>query len=70
MTNSFCPPSSVVRRVLLAVYAHPDDELSAGGPLARAFQRLFANTETFMRAAPSEPPARIERDLFEGVKFD
>ena len=34
MTNNFRPQSSVRRRVLLAVYAHPDDELSAGGTLA------------------------------------
>lgn len=33
-TPSVRPSSSVLRRTLLAVYAHPDDELSAGGTLA------------------------------------
>ena len=43
---------------------------SQGGVLpapVRWLQRLFAGDETFMRAIPSEPPARIERDLFEGI---
>ena len=53
-----------------AAACHSSQLGSMGGALARAFQRLFANAETFMRAAPSEPPAHIERDLFEGVKLD
>jgi LmbE family N-acetylglucosaminyl deacetylase len=43
---------------------------SQGGVLpapVRWLQRLFAGDETFMRAIPSEPPARIEQDLFEGI---
>ncbi len=43
---------------------------SQGGRLPapmRWLQRVFAGDETFMRAIPSEPPARIERDLFAGV---
>jgi hypothetical protein len=33
----------------------------------RWLQRLFVADETYMRAIPSEPPAAIEHDLFEGV---
>ncbi len=43
---------------------------SQGGSMPRPvrwLQRLFAGDETFMRAMPVEPPARIERDLFEGI---
>lgn len=43
---------------------------SQGGsmpPPVRWLQRLFGGDETFMRAIPVEPPARIERDLFEGI---
>jgi N-acetyl-1-D-myo-inositol-2-amino-2-deoxy-alpha-D-glucopyranoside deacetylase len=43
---------------------------SQGGsmpPIVRWVQRLFSGGETFMRAIPAEPPARRERDLFEGV---
>ena len=36
------------------------------GPAGWLF-RLFGTSEQFMRAVPSEPPARMERDLFEGV---
>lgn len=46
---------------------HSSQIPSMGGTLARLFQKLFANAETFMRAVPVEPPARIERDLFEGI---
>jgi LmbE family N-acetylglucosaminyl deacetylase len=34
MTEASKQPSAISRRTLLAVYAHPDDELAAGGALA------------------------------------
>jgi len=40
------------------------------GVLGRYLQRLFAGDETFMRAVPVEPPAHIERNLFDGVTLD
>ncbi len=43
---------------------------SQGGSMPRPvrwLQRLFGSDETFMRAMPVVPPARIERDLFEGI---
>lgn len=43
---------------------------SQGGsmpPLLRWAQRLVANSETFMRAVPAEPPKQREHDLFAGV---
>jgi len=52
-----------------AAACHSSQLANMGGTLARVFQRLFANAETFMRAVPVEPPAQIERDLFEGIKF-
>jgi hypothetical protein len=39
-----------------------------GGALARWFERLFANEETFMRAHPAAPPPRLERDLFQDLE--
>lgn len=50
-----------------AAACHSSQLASMGGTLAHLFQRLFANAETFMRAVPVEPPAEIERDLFEGI---
>lgn len=50
-----------------ATACHSSQIPSMGGTLARMFQRLFANEETFMRAVPATPPAHIERDLFEGI---
>ncbi|TAK35154.1 MAG: GlcNAc-PI de-N-acetylase [Chloroflexota bacterium] len=37
-----------------------------GRPI-RWLQRWLGGTETFMRAIPAEPPAHIEKDLFEGL---
>ncbi|MBI3740341.1 MAG: PIG-L family deacetylase [Chloroflexi bacterium] len=34
---------------------------------ARVLQRFLDRNETFMRALPAEPPARVEKDLFEGI---
>jgi len=34
----------------------------------RWLQHLFASDEMFMRAIPADPPAKTERDLFEGVR--
>jgi N-acetyl-1-D-myo-inositol-2-amino-2-deoxy-alpha-D-glucopyranoside deacetylase len=51
-----------------ATACHSSQLPSMGGTLVRAFQRLFANEETFMRAIPIEPPARLEHDLFEGIR--
>ena len=50
-----------------ATACHSSQIPSMGGTLARTFQRLFANEETFMRAFPVDPPAHLERDLFEGI---
>ena len=52
-----------------AAACHSSQLASMGGTLVRVFQRLFANTETFMRAVPVEPPAQLERDLFEGIEL-
>ncbi len=44
---------------------------SQGGsmpPPVRWLQRLFAGSETFMRAVPAEPPRAQECDLFEGIE--
>ncbi len=44
---------------------------SQGGsmpPPVRWLQRLFAGSETFMRAVPAEPPRAQEHDLFEGIE--
>jgi LmbE family N-acetylglucosaminyl deacetylase len=43
---------------------------SQGGGLPRPLRfadRWFGGNETFMRAKPPAPPARLERDLFEGL---
>ena len=61
--------SDVLEQKERAAACHLSQLASMGGTLARVFQRLFANTEIFMRAVPVEPPAQIERDLFEGIKF-
>ncbi len=53
-----------------AAACHSSQLSSMGGALARVFQKLFANEETFMRAVPAQPPARIERDLFEGIRLE
>lgn len=50
-----------------ATVCHSSQLPSMGGTLARWFQKLFANEETFMRAVPTIAPKHIERDLFEGI---
>jgi LmbE family N-acetylglucosaminyl deacetylase len=43
-------------------------ESQSGMPRSlRGLARWFMRSETFMRAVPSEPPATMEHDLFEGV---
>jgi hypothetical protein len=40
------------------------------GPM-KHLRRLFSAHETYMRAYPEpQPGSRLEKDLFEGVKFD
>jgi LmbE family N-acetylglucosaminyl deacetylase len=59
--------SDVLEQKERAAACHSSQLASMGGTLARVFQRLLAGDESFMRAVPAEPPARIERDLFEGI---
>ena len=61
--------SDVLEQKERAAACHSSQLASMGGILARVFQRLMANAETFMRAVPSEPPPTIEKDLFQGVNF-
>ncbi len=49
-----------------AMACHSSQGGSLPGPL-RWLQRLFVADETYMRAVPSEPPLRVEHDLFEGL---
>jgi LmbE family N-acetylglucosaminyl deacetylase len=51
-----------------ATACHSSQIQSMGGALARWFERLFANEETFMRAHPAAPPPRLERDLFQDLE--
>jgi LmbE family N-acetylglucosaminyl deacetylase len=59
--------SDAIDQKARATACHSSQLPSMGGTVARLFQRLFAGEETFMRAVPSEPPSRIERDLFVGI---
>jgi LmbE family N-acetylglucosaminyl deacetylase len=50
-----------------ATACHSSQLPGMGGAPARFVMRLFSGSENFMRAIPSDPPAHIERDLFEGI---
>ncbi len=50
-----------------AAACHSSQLGGMGGAPARFVMRIFSGSETFMRAKPAEPPARIERDLFENI---
>lgn len=64
------PISDVLDQKSRATACHSSQLAGMGGPVARVFQRLFASDETFMRAVPTEPPAHLERDLFDGLSSD
>jgi N-acetyl-1-D-myo-inositol-2-amino-2-deoxy-alpha-D-glucopyranoside deacetylase len=57
----------VIRQKERATACHSSQLGGMGGLGARFLMRWFAGDETFMRAVPVEPPARLERDLFEGI---
>lgn len=57
----------VIAQKQRAAACHSSQLPGMGGAPARFAMRLFSGNETFMRAVPLEPPARIEHDLFEGV---
>lgn len=60
-THNFRPSSSVLRRVLLAVYAHPDDELSAGGTIAHyARQGVSTHLICATRGEVGEAPSDLK----------
>ncbi len=50
-----------------AIACHASQAAGFGG-IGRLLQRMIAGSETYMRAIPETPPARMERDLFEGIK--
>lgn len=60
------PTSDVIAQKERAFACHSSQGGSMPRPV-RWLQRLFGSDETFMRAMPVVPPARIERDLFEGI---
>ncbi len=60
------PTREVARIKERAMACHSSQGGSLPAPL-RWLQRLLGADETFMRAIPSEPPSRLEHDLFEGV---
>ncbi len=58
--------SSVAEIKAEAFKCHSSQAGGMGGPV-RILLRLFDRTETYMRAIPEMPPARVEKDLFEHV---
>ncbi len=61
------PIGDVLEQKQRATACHSSQLAGMGGRTARLFQKLFASEETFMRAIPVEPPAHVEKDLFEGI---
>lgn len=61
------PVGDALEQKARATACHSSQLPSMGGTLAQWFQKLFASEEMFMRAVPATPPAKIERDLFEGA---
>lgn len=59
-------PVAKLKAEAAACHASQGGGRFGGGPLGWLAQRMFAR-EQFMRAVPAEGPAKIERDLFEGV---
>ena len=51
-----------------ATACHSSQMGGMGGAPARLAMRLFSGAETYMRAIPANPPAHLERDLFEGIE--
>jgi len=56
----------VIRQKEQASACHASQGGDFSAPL-RWLQRVLVSSETFMRAVPAEPPAWMERDLFEGI---
>ncbi len=59
-------PVAKLKAEASACHASQGGGRMSGGPVGWIAQHMFAK-EQFMRAVPVEGPARIERDLFEGV---